>query len=232
MPPVIEVYLEVGAKRVFAGAIDWPGWCRRGRDEGGALDALAAYGPRYRKALARRGRGFSPRGDASSFAVIERLRGDASTDFGVPGKAPTGDDRLLDGPELERQTGLLQACWAAFDGAAERAVGAELRKGPRGGGRELDAIVRHVLDAEEAYLRSLGGKAGREADVDAAMALVRGAFLETLEAHARGEPPPQSPRRTSKLWSPRYAVRRSAWHALDHAWEIEDRSIEDPTGSA
>jgi hypothetical protein len=25
-------------------------------------------------------------------------------------------------------------------------------------------------------------------------------------------------------WPPAYAARRIAWHALDHAWEIEDRS--------
>ena len=29
----VETYLEVGAKRVFAGALDWPGWCRSARRE-------------------------------------------------------------------------------------------------------------------------------------------------------------------------------------------------------
>jgi hypothetical protein len=27
-----------------------------------------------------------------------------------------------------------------------------------------------------------------------------------------------------KRWPPRYVARRMAWHLLDHAWEIEDRS--------
>lgn len=27
-----------------------------------------------------------------------------------------------------------------------------------------------------------------------------------------------------KGWPPRYAARRIAWHVLDHAWQIEDRS--------
>jgi hypothetical protein len=27
-----------------------------------------------------------------------------------------------------------------------------------------------------------------------------------------------------KGWPPRYAAARIAWHALDHAWEIQDRS--------
>jgi hypothetical protein len=29
---------------------------------------------------------------------------------------------------------------------------------------------------------------------------------------------------------PRYAIRRIAWHVLDHAWEIEDKS--DPASRA
>jgi hypothetical protein len=36
--------------------------------------------------------------------------------------------------------------------------------------------------------------------------------------------PVADPRQTKRPWSPRFFVRRSAWHALDHAWEIEDRS--------
>jgi hypothetical protein len=27
-----------------------------------------------------------------------------------------------------------------------------------------------------------------------------------------------------RKWTQRYAARRIAWHALDHAWEMEDRS--------
>jgi len=112
-----------------------------------------------------------------------------------------------------------------LDRTAEAAMGAELRKGPRGGGRELDAIVRHVLDADQAYLAKLGDKYRRPgaADVSAEMADVRTAILDLVASRARGEPPPRTPRRGS-LWTPRYTVRRSAWHALDHAWEIEDRS--------
>ena len=46
--------------------------------------------------------------------------------------------------------------------------------------------------------------------------------LGTLEARARGEEPDE-PNKVRSRWGPRYFVRRSAWHALDHAWEIEDR---------
>lgn len=225
MPASIEVYLEVGSKRVFAGALEWPGWCRSGRNDEAALEALAAYGPRYKKALGRRARGFKPPPDASSFSVVERLKGDATTDFGAPGKAPTSDERPLEGAELARLASLLEACWATFDASAEAATGAVLRKGPRGGGRELDAIVRHVMEADGAYLSRLGGRrrGDGDADISAEMAAVREAFLHTLRARARGETLPQG-RRTAKLWAPRYAVRRPAWHALDHAWEIEDRA--------
>jgi hypothetical protein len=226
VPSAIDVYLEVGTKRAFAGALDWPGWCRSGRDEEAALQALAAYGQRYRKALGRKAQGFTPPADASSFNVAERLKGDGSTDFGVPGKAPSSDDRPIEAAELSSLAGLLAACWAAFDASAEAAIGVELRKGPRGGGRELHAIVRHVMEADGAYLHQLGGRyrPADDADVPAEMTALRKAILDTLRARARGESLPQSARRTSKLWSPRYTVRRSAWHALDHAWEIEDRA--------
>jgi hypothetical protein len=218
-------YLEVGAKRVFAGAIDWPGWCRSARDENGALETLVAYGARYAAAVAPARSGFKPPRDPSAVTVVERLKGNATTDFGAPGVAPKADARSVDAAELTRLARLLRACWAAFDAAAEAARGKALRKGPRGGGRELDAIVAHVLEADRAYLSRLGGTHRKADGRDAAaeMTAMRDVFLKTLASRARGEP---SARTRGKVWSPRYAVRRSAWHALDHAWEIEDRASE------
>jgi hypothetical protein len=216
------VYLEVGTKRVFAGALEWPGWTRSGRDEEGALEALVAYGPRYRKALGAMGRGFDPPRDSEELELAERVKGNASTDFGVPGTAPAADRRTLAGTALDRQAELLEAAWKAFDRAANRARGKELRKGPRGGGRTLDAIVAHVLEAERAYMSNIGGSVGSAFARDA-MSTVRDAFRSALSDRSRGIPAPPS-RRRSPLWTPRYAIRRSAWHALDHAWEIEDRA--------
>jgi hypothetical protein len=43
----IKIFVEEGRKKTFAGVIDWPGWCRWGRDGTSALDALVDYGPRY-----------------------------------------------------------------------------------------------------------------------------------------------------------------------------------------
>jgi hypothetical protein len=222
----IPVYLEVGKKRVFAGAIEWPGWCRAGRDEQSATEALLAYGPRYREAVGRTRRGFKGPVDATTFDVVERLEGDATTDFGAPGKAPSADDRPLPDPELRRLAAILKACWTAFDEAAEVATGATLRKGPRGGGREFDAIVSHVLEADKAYLSRLGAtfQSSKNEKVAQEMARLREAILGTLRARAHDQPLPPS-RRTKPPWSPRYAIRRSAWHALDHAWEIEDRAM-------
>jgi hypothetical protein len=218
----IPVYLEIGGRRVFASALDWPGWSRSGRDEESALQALVDAGPRYRRALGRSGTGFVPPGAVSALRVVERVPGNATTDFGAPGLEATSDGRPLTAAEAERLSALLRACWAAFDASAEAAVGAVLQKGPRGGGRELGAIVEHVLDADLAYLRGFGGLAPKGDDA-ARMAAMRTAFLDTVALLARGEPPPRTPR-SGRLWAPRYAVRRSAWHAIDHAWEIEDRA--------
>ncbi len=161
MQLTVAVYVEVGSRRVFAGALDWPGWCRNGRDEHAALQALIAYGPRYAAAVGPAAWGFTAQADAAALEVVERLEGNATTDFGAPAVAPASDERPLADDELERLAGQLQACWAAFDAAAQAASSAVLRKGPRGGGRKLDAIVSHVLEADGAYLARLGGKTGR-----------------------------------------------------------------------
>ncbi len=224
MPNARDVYLEVGKKRVFAGALDWPGWCRSGRDEEAAIEALVANAERYKKALRSAAAGFTAPASAASLRIVERLDGNATTDFGAPAIAPVADEQPLRAAELERQLQLLQAGWAAFDASAEKHASAVLRKGPRGGGRELPAIVSHVFEADRAYLSGIGGVSARTGASDAEqMTVLRSAILEAVAARARGEPPAK-PRRSGNLWLPRYFVRRSAWHALDHAWEIEDRA--------
>jgi hypothetical protein len=222
-PRSIPVYLEVGSKRVFAGAVDWPGWCRPGHDEADALEALIAYGQRYLRAMGGAANGLELSADPAGIKVVERLRGNATTDFGAPGTAPSSDARPVTPTELTRLEALLTASWAAFDRASRVASSAVLRKGPRGGGRDLEAIVEHVLGADVAYLSGLGGSyhapSGKEA-----MRQMRRDFIKTLRTRAAGAEVPLSSRRKAPLWSPRYAVRRSAWHALDHAWEVEDRA--------
>lgn len=228
MVETVRVFVEAGKRRVFASALEWPGWCRSGRDEDAALEALAAYGPRYGAALAATGTLFSPPDDVTAFTVVDRAEGDATTDFGAPGIIIAADHEPVDDDASRRLLGVLQACWATFDAVAVRHEGAELRKGPRGGGREVNAIVDHVLDADGAYLRSLGGRWKREdgAPVADEMARLRDAVVEVWSLRVVGEPPPRTPRAGAKpLWPLRYFARRSAWHALDHAWEIEDRAV-------
>ena len=215
MPVPDDVFIERGAKRVFAGAIEWPGWCRSDRTEEAALEALVAYGPRYAKALGRRRFGFVAPADAGSLRVVERRAGNATTDFGAPGIAPEADDRPIDPREAKRLAAIMEAGWAALDRATAAAEGHVLRTGPRGGGRQLAKIVAHVADAEGAYRSKLGA---RPAEGDA-----RAASLAAFASRARGDPPERTPR-SGVLWSPRYFMRRAAWHVLDHAWEIEDRS--------
>jgi hypothetical protein len=222
----MDVYVESGPKKVFACAVDWPGWCRSAKTPDAALEALAAYGERYRAAL-ESGLGFVPPAGASALHVVERLKGDSGTDFGIPSAEAKADRRAVDDDELQRLSGILSAAWRTFDATAATAAGHELEKGPRGGGRDLDKIVEHVFEAEVAYARQLGVPT-RDAEArglkpDARMAAVRTLELDLLAVRARGGDPPENPRRRSPYWSPRYFVRRSAWHALDHAWEIEDR---------
>jgi hypothetical protein len=224
----MDVYLEIGQKKTFAGALAWRGWSRSGRDEAAALQALLAYGPRYERVLQGTGLGFQAPADVSAFKVSERLEGNATTDFGAPGLAPAYDARPVDEAEGQRLQAVLEACWQAFDAAVKAAVGQELRKGPRGGGRELEGIIRHVLGAEAGYLAQLGWKfkQGEADDLDEEANRTRQAVLKGMAAAGRGEIAATGPRGGVR-WTPRYFVRRAAWHVLDHAWEIEDRVVSD-----
>lgn len=221
----VAVVLEVGKKRVFAIARDSPGWCRGGSDERAALRALFDYGPQYQKALKASKIRFTAPKQLSEFVVVERIKGDATTDFGAPSLAWSEDKRPISQRELELFRRILQACWLEFDEAVQAATGRVLRKGPRGGGRDLRKISEHVCDVDAAYLKSLGGKPKPSENLGLShrLAQVREEILTTLNAAARGEIPERGPRGGIR-WTPRYFVRRLAWHELDHAWEIESRA--------
>ena len=213
-----EIYLEIGNRRIFAAALDWPGWCRVGRDEGTALQTLFEYAPRYARVLRSTRLGFQVPHDVSDVVVVERLNGNTTTDFGAPDLPPPRDAQPLDDTELKRLQTILKACWRAFDVTIERARGKSLRTGPRGGGRPLDGNVEHVLGSERGYLSQLGGKASPSESLERN----HRAILQTIEASTHGQIAEYGPR-GGKRWSPRYFARREAWHVLDHVWEIEDR---------
>jgi len=227
----VPVYLEVGAKRVFAGALEWPGWIRSAKTEDQALDALAAFAPRYAPVAALAGLALpsAPQGASAQFEVVERVGGNATTDFGAPSAIPEADARPLTAKQARRVADLVAACWTSFDRVVASAP-AELRKGPRGGGRNRDKVVAHVIEAEAAYAAKLGIRRRDLPPEDAGPgSAVRAALLEVLGKASTGEPliekGPEAPLKApDRNWPPRYAARRIAWHVLDHAWEIEDRS--------
>ncbi|MBI3745570.1 MAG: hypothetical protein HY264_03430 [Chloroflexi bacterium] len=215
MTAKIGVAVEETAKRSFASAVDWPGLSRSGRTVAAAVEALGAAIDRYAVVAAAAGEPF-PTGDVA-VDVVETNPGNGGTEFGAPMVVADADRRPTSAADGERLARLVGAAWSAFDATAAAAPG-ELRKGPRGGGRDTSKIVEHVLGADHAYARAMGlrvpaPRAGDRAAIDD----LRAAVLDVLRAPSDGPP------RTSR-WTVRYAAQRIAWHALDHAWEIEDRS--------
>jgi len=211
------VYLECGQKKIFACALGWPGWCRSGKTEEEALERLAEYAPRYAVAAEAAGVRF-PASAGRGIDVVERVEGNATTDFGAPGVAATSDAERVTAAQAKRLAALVQAAWTVLDRVAATAP-AELRKGPRGGGRDRDKMVKHVLDAESAYAGKIGLKhRGPAIDDRDAITAMREDILALLRKPSDGGP------LRPGGWSARYAARRFAWHALDHAWEMEDRS--------
>jgi hypothetical protein len=199
--PVVRVGLELGKRWVFATALDWPGWCRRGKGEQAAIDTLLDYAGRY---AAVAGSGFEP----GQIQVVGHVTGNSITDFGAPDVPGPWDDEPLKTGEADRLTGLLEACWRYLDPVVAAAPEV-LRKGPRGGGRDRDEIADHVCGAE----RSFGRKAGIRLPPRTPWDEQRTALAAALRARAPGG-----------TWPVRYVISRCAWHVLDHAWEIEDKS--------
>ena len=210
----IRVAIETTPRKSFASGLDWPGWSRSGKTIEQAIETLLAYAPRYALVAARAGEKLSVSDlDAD---VLETLDGDATTAFGAPSLTFQADRAPTDIAEAKRIAALVQAAWTTFNETAAAAP-AELRKGPRGGGRDTAKMVEHVVGAEQAYATRLDVRRRVPDPTDAvAVAEVRAAILEPLARPSTGDP--------IGKWTQRYGARRIAWHALDHAWEIEDRS--------
>jgi hypothetical protein len=218
MARTIPVYVESGDKKVFACSIDFPGWCRGARSEELALEALADYAPRYAEVAKRARVAFpAPASAGERFEIVERVKGKGATDFGIPHEIPKADAEPLTARQAGRQVELLRASWALLDEVA-KASPAELRKGPRGGGRDRDKMLDHVLGAEAGYARKVGVKHPQPALGDTrAVNALRDELAAALGGASDGSPV------VPKGWPPRYALRRIAWHVLDHAWEMQDR---------
>jgi len=219
MTDQLRVLLEIGpkGKRSVASSMDWPGLERWGRTEDEAIDRLVAYVPRYAPVAERVGL-------RSEFAsqttphVVERTPGNTSTDWwGIAHVPSVIEAEPLTDEELERRIGLMQATWSYFDDAAGAST-TPLTRGPRGGGRERDQIVRHVYASERHnFWRKVGIREDDEARLTPQeLADFRDRFVAAIrEYHAEGQP--------ARRWPLRFLIRRTAQHAMDHAWELEDR---------
>ena len=222
MADQLRVMLEIGpkGKRVVAVAPDWPGLERGAKTEEAAIARLQAYLPRYAPVatLAGLGAQFAAITNAP-VNVVERYPGTGSTDFwGISFAFSDFDHQAMSREELERDLTLMQACWAYFDTVRSR-VSAEMRKGPRGGGRDRDRIVRHTFGAEQDFAAKLGVRAPEGALLtDESLSTYRDAYCAAIRAfHAEGKP--------ARNWPLRYLIRHTAFHTMDHAWEMEDKDL-------
>ncbi|MFW2339593.1 MAG: hypothetical protein ACN4GK_06045 [Acidimicrobiia bacterium] len=216
----IWVMLELGKKRrVVASAFEWPGWDRSTKLGGDPLTVLDTYRPRFAKVaeLAGYGDEFGRLGDLE---VVEQVEGIGMTDYyGVSGRAAAAEHEPMTDAGFERKLALLRASWSTFDDTTAR-VSSELRKGPRGGGREKERIIQHVNGAEiHEFAPKVGVKVPLETREDPkALRTYRNAFADAIrDHHVRSEP--------ARSWALQFLIRRCAWHMLDHAWELEDRDL-------
>jgi hypothetical protein len=216
-----RVMVEQGpkGKRWVAIAADWAGLERGGKSEDEAIGKLRSYVPRYRPIADRAGLGHDLARE-TELVVIERYVGVGSTDFWGISFAPSPLDRApVDDMAFERRIASLRAAWAEFDAVAAR-VSPELRPGPRGGGRDRGRIIRHVLGTEGG---DFSKRVKAPAEIDELLdpqgrAAHRDRYVDAMRAwRTEGRP--------LGNWTIPYLLRHSAYHVLDHTWEMEDRDL-------
>jgi hypothetical protein len=219
----LRVTLEIGlrGKKVVAVAADWPGLERGAKTEEAAIERLLSYIPRYAPVakLAGLEAAFATGTTSSAVDVVEQYPGTGSTDFWGISFAFSGIDRqAMSDQELERELTLMRSCWAFFDDVRRR-VSAEMQKGPRGGGRDRDRIVRHTTFTEQDWAKKLGVLPPPEAMLtDEGLNAHRDAYCNAIrELHAQNK--------MARNWPLRYLIRHTAFHTLDHAWEMEDKDL-------
>ena len=210
-------------KKAAAFAVDWPGWSRGAKTPELALETLEAYRERYRPVAVAAGLAKEFDG-AGPLDVIEDRVGPGSTDFwGISFAPSAAEPEPMADDDLERKIRLLEACWAYFDAVASR-VSPELRKGPRGGGRDRERIVRHTIRNEnEEFAKRLGLRWPEEfALTPDGLRTHRETYVAAMRSYNAGEG------KRMRSWNLPFLVRHSAFHTMDHAWEMEDKDLTAP----
>ena len=219
----VRTVVEHGTKdkRSVAFSLDWPGWSRGAKTAELAVETLESYRARYRPIAELAG--MSAEFDAAGpLEVVEERVGTGSTDFwGISFSPSSNEQEPMAEAELERKIRLLQACWAFFDDVAAR-VSPEMRKGPRGGGRDRNRIIRHTIRTEsEDFAKQVGIRIPEEAALTPdGLRQHRKAYIEAMHDYNEGKI-----EHRMRSWNLPFLVRHSAFHTLDHAWEMEDKDL-------
>jgi len=217
----MRVMLEIGprGKKVVAVAPDWPGLERGGKTGEAAIERLLSYLPRYGQVAKLAGMDAEFAARNTTIDVVEHYPGNGSTDFwGISFAFSAIDRQGMSSDELSRDLTLMRASWAFFDEVRSR-VSAELQQGPRGGGRHRDQIFRHVVHTEQDWAKKLRLRTDEGAtQSDEGLTAHRDAYCTAIEAfHAEDT--------MARTWPLRYLIRHTAYHTLDHAWEMEDKDL-------
>jgi hypothetical protein len=225
----VRTVIERGpkGKRSVAISVDWPGWERGAKTAELALEALENYRGRYRAiaTVAGMARDFDA---AGSLEIVEDRVGTGSTDFwGISFSPSAAEHGPMSNAEFERAITLLGACWAFFDGVAAR-VSPEMRKGARGGGRDRDRIISHTIRVESEDFATRVGLRIPEggALTPDGLRQHREAYVAAMRAYNAGEF-----ERPMRSWTLPFLIRHSAYHTLDHAWEMEDKDLSAQDGA-
>jgi len=216
----MRVMIETGpkGKRVVAVAPDWPGLERGAANEEAAINRLVSYVPRYATVVKLAGLD-AAFATSAAVDVVERYPGTGSTDFwGISFAFSDIDQQLMSTKELERELALMRACWEFFDDVRSR-VSAQMQPGPRGGGRDRDHIVRHVVANEADWAKKLGIVTPED------MVLTSKRLKAHRDAYCDAIREFQSEKKMARNWPLRYLIRHTAFHTLDHAWEMEDKDL-------
>ena len=220
MPVRVVVERGPNGRKAAAFAVDWPGWSRGARTPALATATLEAYRERYRPIAVAAGLARAIDGEGP-LETIEDVVGTGSTDFwGISFSPSTTEQDPMNADELDRKIALLRACWEFFDGVAA-AVSAEMRKGPRGGGRDRDRIIRHTIRTEsEDFAKRLGLRIPQEAALTPdGLRAHRTSYVAAMRAYNAGEG------RRMRTWTLPFLIRHSAYHVMDHAWEMQDKDL-------